>query len=245
MSDTQVEFSPVPRRDEVAAHIVHKCLRVQPGELVGLTGGIHQYWLLSQMSVEVRKAGAFPFLQINDDRTSLAKVNEISEEYLGDRHPALKTLSDEVDVQFYLKPQYDPRTSGQFDLSRLQKINEKRKDEVDKERTYRVLVMEWPTPPKAEVYGLTYEEFQDFFWKAFWIDLEELTSQATRLKDKLQGSKGVDPGKGNHHPVQSPRGRGEVRPGSRTTHRRQRPNRRTGNRPQSPGPSDHGQCSSR
>ena len=192
MTIPSVPFSPVPRLEEVAAHIVHHCLRIKPGELVGLNGGVHQYWLLSQMSVEVRKAGGHPVLHISDDYSSLARVNEVPEEFLGEQHEAIKNMNLHFDVQFYLHSAYDPKLSSKYDSKKMAKIYEKRQKEDDRERKSRLLVMEWPTAPKAEVYGMTLEELETLFWEAFWIDLDELTTRANKLKSKLEGAEKVE-----------------------------------------------------
>lgn len=186
------EIIEIPNLEKVGAHIVRDCLRIQPGELVKISGGIHQYRLLAQVALETRKAGGHPLLQVSDDYTSLDFINQVPDEFLGVRHQALKDLDKSVDVNFYLHSSYDPALSRKANPEKLKVIHSRYNPEDHAKRTSRMLVMEWPTPFKAAIYGMEYRELEELFWNAFWVDLEALTEKATRLKEKIQGAKDVE-----------------------------------------------------
>ncbi len=188
MPKNNIHFPQIPKINSLAFHIVRKCLRVQQKEIVRVSGGVHHYPLLQKISLEIRKVGAHPIVNIMDDLNSVSFVNDIPDEYLGEVHPALKELEDSINAELIIYPVYDPVIEKKRDIAKLQIINSKRKRRNQKAR---YIGMEWPTLPKAEIYGFSLAEFEELYWKAFWVDLDQLTENAEKIKNKLKGAQDV------------------------------------------------------
>ncbi|WP_372369392.1 aminopeptidase [Candidatus Uabimicrobium sp. HlEnr_7] len=185
-----INFPHISDIDKVAEHIVNKCLRVKPNEIVNIRGGIHQYPLLTKIQIYVHKNGGYGILDIRDDETTIALINEIDDEHIGKIPKGIRDLQDQVDVEFILYPNYSLAADRRKDLKKNALRNE-RIAQYDKERKSRALIMEWPTAPKAETYGISLEKLEKIYWSAFWADLDKLTSEAAVIKNKLQGAKKV------------------------------------------------------
>ncbi|BBM82677.1 aminopeptidase [Candidatus Uabimicrobium amorphum] len=185
-----IDFPNICELDKVAKHIVNKCLRVKENEIVNIRGGIHQYPLLAKIQVYVHKSGGYGILDIRDDETTVSLVNDVGDDYVGKIPEAVRNLQDHIDVDFILHPNYSLEVEKRKDTQK-NALRNKRIAQYDRERTSRALIMEWPTIPKAKTYGMSLEQLQEIFWRAFWVDLDKLTAEAATIKEKLQGAKKV------------------------------------------------------
>jgi len=163
--------------EQIAIKIVNKCLNVKDGEQVLISGGIHQYELLSKIALHTKIAGAHPTISVINDELYIRTMTEVDESVL---------LRDPTEHDKYIAGLYDAaiHIDSMVDQSKLQKISSEliskigTKDHILRDIKYdakrRTIAMSWPTKERADRAGLTEQEMADLFWKALTINLDEM-----------------------------------------------------------------------
>ena len=178
-----IDFRPI------ADKIVNTCLGVAPGEVVQIGGGVHNFPLVAALAAAVRRAGAFPEINVTSDDLQLETLTTVPVEYLEavPRH-RLKWLED-VDAMIVTDAVADP--------ARAMAVPEERRraaqlaaEAVHRhifERGTRWLYVPYPTPATRAGLPITFPNLWSMFWRAVDIDYERLTQEAARLAARLEG----------------------------------------------------------
>src|SRR5215210_5095519 len=73
--------APPTDLEQLAERLVKQSAAVKEGEVVWVSGGAENMELLENIAVQVRKAGAFPFISVGSDRLSKRMYTDVPEKY--------------------------------------------------------------------------------------------------------------------------------------------------------------------
>ena len=179
-----VDFRPL------ADKIVGTCLRVRPGEVVQIGGGVHNFAFVGALAAAVRRAGAFAELNVTSDDLQLETLTMVPLEYLQmvPRH-RLKWLED-VNALIVTDAVADPRRALSVPEER-RRAAEAAAEAVQRhifERGLRVLYVPYPTPAARAGLPITFPNLWTMFWRAVDVDYEAMQQEAAALAAALEGA---------------------------------------------------------
>lgn len=173
--------------EEIAEKVVNKCMIVKEGEVILVNGGIHNFELVENIAVNIKKAGAFPVVMARTDRLEQRSVNEVDMEYL-ERTPEyyIRWLED-IDGMISVDAMKDPRILATLPEEKIGAVRNGGRPVNNKfqEEKIRWTGIGYPTEEKAEMFGIDYGEFWDMFWKALNTDYDTLRNNGEKLAGKL------------------------------------------------------------
>ncbi|MCL6451731.1 MAG: aminopeptidase [Acetobacteraceae bacterium] len=179
--------------DSIARRIVRTCMRVRPGEVIMLSGGVHNFELVEDLAVNIRRAGAFPVITVTSDRLTHRLVSELDVNTLREVPSYLLRWLDEVNGIIDVDGSRDPRCLQDLPEDRvsacragLEAIHRKRA-----ERSIRWLWIGYPTREKAQLYGIDFEKLHDGFWRALDVDYEAMAAAGSALVEAIGTGRAV------------------------------------------------------
>ncbi|MBO8141589.1 MAG: aminopeptidase [Firmicutes bacterium] len=182
---------PEPDFRSIAEKIVRTCLRIRPGQVVQVGGGIHAFGFLSAVAAAVRRAGGFAELSVTSDDLQLETLETVPIEYL-QQVPAyrLKWLED-VHAMIVTDWTEDPRRAERVCLNRRLAAQaaveavQRRLAESDVRWAY----VGYPTRAAAEELGIPFCRWWTAFWRAVDADYEAMASRAAAVVRRLEESR--------------------------------------------------------
>ncbi len=154
-----------------------------------VNGGLHNFELVENITVNIRKEGAFPVTMVNTDRLQKRTVEEVDTEHLKKTPEYYLRWLEDIDGMISIDSQVDPRLLAQLPEDKVgaarmggREINTK-----FQERKIRWTGIGYPTEEKAEMFGIDFREFWDMLWRALNTDYNELKSRGDRLAEQLRG----------------------------------------------------------
>ncbi len=183
----------MPDYREVARILVERQLRIQAGECVRLSGGIHTLPFLEEIAVKVRQKGAFPMLSMTWESLGRRLVNEIPDLYLERTAKHSVPMEELTDCRISLPPLPDPRASARLDPKKLRCLSRAGEPVHDASvrKGYRRIGIGFPTREEAEIYDLPFEEYHHRFWSAVEADLSRIAGLCEKLRARLAGAEEV------------------------------------------------------
>src|SRR5690625_54718 len=92
------ELSAPNRWSAIADKIVTECLRIAPGEVVQLGGGVHNFNFVGALAAAVRRLGAYAELNVTSDDLQLETLLTVPEEHLRSVPPHRLRWLEDVDA---------------------------------------------------------------------------------------------------------------------------------------------------
>lgn len=179
--------------DRVADVIVKVCARVQEGEVVQLGGGVHAFPLLQALALAVRRAGAFPELNVTSQELLVRTVTETPLEYLArpPRHRVgwIQDIDAVIATDSLLDPGFSPALSKERQAA-LAAGWDPLQDAVAR-GDVRSVYVPFPTAHLAAKYGLACSQLQQTLWASLDIDYGALSRKGQQLARLLQGAREV------------------------------------------------------
>ncbi|MEF8873461.1 MAG: aminopeptidase [Candidatus Thermoplasmatota archaeon] len=174
--------------EEIADKIVNKCMRVEEDEVIMVSGGIHNFELVEDIAVNIKKNGAFPVTRASTERLTRKMTEEVDKDILEKTPEHMIGWLDDVDGRIGLDYQKDPRVLQQLPEEKIGAQRKARKPIQDKvnEEKIRWTGIGYPTEEKAEMYGIDYEEFWNMFWKAINVDYDDMRKRGKKLAEPLE-----------------------------------------------------------
>ena len=174
--------------EEVAEKVVNKCMDVKEDEVILVRGGTHNFEFVENIAVNIRKNGAFPVVMAETDRLSKRIIEETDIEHLEKTPSYYLNWLEDIDGIIGIDSQKDPRSLSQLPED---KIGAARRGNRDVNTKFQQEKVRWtgigyPTKEKAEMYGISYEEFWNMFWKALNTDYDELKLKGNKLAEKVR-----------------------------------------------------------
>ncbi len=174
--------------NEVSEKIVEKCMGVKEDEVIMLKGGIHNFELVENMAVDIRKKGAFPVVSADTDRMNKRTIEEVDINYLEKTREYYLRWLDDVDGVISLDSRKDPRIFSELPEDKIgatRRANRPIRDKFNEEKI-RWTGMGYPTEEKAKMYGIEYGKFWNMFWKAIDTDYDRIRDDGEQLAEVLR-----------------------------------------------------------
>lgn len=167
----------------VAEKIVHSCARVQPGEVVQLGGGIHNFDLLAALAVAVRRMGAFPELNVTSDELQWEMMTTVPVEHLRTVPPHRLRWLEDVDVMIVTDALADPSRAADVPEDRRRAAHAAA--QVVERRIFeqgmRWVYVGYPTPASLKGLAVPFDQVWDMFWRAVDVDYDQLAAEAAAV----------------------------------------------------------------
>ncbi len=180
--------------DAIAAKIVHECMRVRRGEVILVHGGPHHFEFIEDLAVHVRRAGAFSVVRINSARLERRILTEADLADLQQTPVHWINWLDELDGFIYVEDIADPRLLMDLDETKvgaLRAAGEPFRRERDR-RNKRWTFIGYPTPERAALYGLPFDEYHDMLWRAIDVDYAAIARRGRALERIVSGAQRVE-----------------------------------------------------
>jgi len=172
---------------EIAQVLVKRQLRINPGEVVQINGGLHNLDFVEEIAVAVRKQGGFPMLNIAWETLSLRLTNDVDDEYLKIPPEHLARIEAMVDCTISVTAYKDPACFRDIDRSKSMLKTEACKivQEASVKKNSRRIGIGFPTPEQAKNYNVDFEAYSELFWGAATADLDKIYDLCQQIKERL------------------------------------------------------------
>jgi aminopeptidase len=190
------------RLDKLADVLVNYSVKVQPGQLVRIAGDQVGSNLLEAIYEAVLKAGAHPVLRMSSEACSDIFMQEAREEQLKYDDPLAMKEAEEIDVSISLWAEVNTKSSTRVDPKRSGLVSAARKPvfEVFMQRAAAaefpdqypgVKPLKWvgtlfPTQANAQDAERSLREYEDFVFKAGYLDHEDPAAQWMKIREQQQ-----------------------------------------------------------
>jgi aminopeptidase len=191
VDDVKPAAKPAPTDlEQLAERLVRQSAAVKEGEVVWVSGGAESMELLENIAVQVRKAGAFPFITVGSDRLAKRLYTDVPEKYDSQTDQLDLKLAEVVNVTIAVDRNTAEGLFADADPKRLAaraKANEGLQDAYIKHNVRAVEVgnglypQEWLAPR----YGMTPEELAKTFWGGVNIDYTDLQARGAQVSAAL------------------------------------------------------------
>lgn len=176
--------------EQAAERIVTQTAAVKEGEFVVITGQVHDAELMENLAVQVRKVGGFPLIAYDSDRLSKRLLFDVPDKYDAQTNTAALKLAELIDVRIDLGNGMTQDLFAGADPKRLAtrgKAGEAIGNAFMKNgvRTVDIGNNLYPTPWRAERYGLAEDVLARTFWNGINVDYSQLQARADQVKAAL------------------------------------------------------------
>lgn len=163
---------------------------VKEGEIVLVSGQAHSAQLLEDIAVAVRSAGAFPVVTYDSDRLSKRMFFDVPARWDSQPDSAGLKLAGMVDATISIS---DGRSESLFEGADAKRLAERgrRGEEVAKAflarkvRSVEVGNGFYPTPWRAQRYGMSEEALAQTFWESVAVDPAAMQARAAQVSAAL------------------------------------------------------------
>lgn len=182
--------APATDLEQLAERLVTQSAAVKEGEVVWISGRSHDAELMENIAVHVRKLGGFPIVAYSSDRLAKRMFFDVPAKYDSQPDALGKAMAELIDVNISLGNGLtqdlfegaDPaRTAarGKADEATMQAFMKNRV------RTVEVGNDLYPTPWRAERYGLDQAALAKTFWEGVNLDYSDLQARGEQVKAAL------------------------------------------------------------
>src|SRR5690606_30792204 len=162
----------------IADKIVNTCMNIRPGEVVQLGGGVHNFSLLAALAAAVRRAGAFPELNVTSDELQMELMTTVPIEHLRTVPPHRLRRRADVEAMIVADSVAEPYRAADVAAEAVErKIFE---------RGVRWAYVAWPTPATTKNLLVSFEELWNMYWRAVDIEYSRLAADAALAAARLQ-----------------------------------------------------------
>jgi aminopeptidase len=183
------------QQSEIAQKVVTVSVKVNPGEVVVVSGGNHALPLMEAVSIEASKVGGrvAPIL-VTTDRVQRFDAADLSEQYLGQASPMIEWLKT-IDVWISTPDTEDPKAvlNGVPDtrLAKASRSNEAFRSALNHSKV-RELFIAVPTKTDADLVQVNWNAYQEMMWNAINADYSQIADKGNQLKKILENAKTVN-----------------------------------------------------
>lgn len=176
--------------DQLAERLVTQSAGVREGETVLITGRPHDAELLENLAVQVRRVGAFPLVTYSSDRLARRLFFDVPARYDSQSDTLGLALADVVDVVISLGNVTEEGLFEGADPARMA-ARAKADEPVmqaflrNNVRTVEVGNNLYPTPWRAERYGMDEQALARTFWSGLNLDYTDLQARGAQVREAL------------------------------------------------------------
>ncbi|MCY4539890.1 MAG: aminopeptidase [Chloroflexi bacterium] len=184
MSDT--------RRRKLARLLVEYSTQVQPGDWVGILGDFGSLPILRDIYESVIDAGGFPSLIVEDDQMQRYLLRNANDDQMQWIDPRMQLYVDEADVYIRAMAPENTRAMTDIDAQRLQ-MQRAAQSDILQTRLQRAATgkFRWvgtlfPTQALAQEANMSFEEYEDFVYRACFCDHKDPAGEWRKLSAMQQ-----------------------------------------------------------
>lgn len=186
------ELSTPHRWSVIADKIVTECLRIAPGEVVQLGGGVHNFDFVGALAAAVRRLGAYAELNVTSDDLQLETLLTVPEEHLRTVPPHRLRWLEDVDAMIVTDSISNPGRAET--VPRERRIAAHAAAEVVERRLFeqgmRWAYVGYPTPANVVGLPVPFARLEPLFWGAVDVDYGAMGRTGAALAHRLeQGAK--------------------------------------------------------
>jgi leucyl aminopeptidase (aminopeptidase T) len=179
--------------DAVATNVVTSAASVREGDLVLISGAARDQRLLEDLAVQVRRQGAFPFVELNSDRMARRLVVDVPEQYDTQAPELGMKLVEMFDVMISVDSNDDPALMSDVPPARLAARAQAAAplNERAMERGIRSVNLGndiYPSDANAEQFGMDRQALGRMFWDAVAVPPTDLAARGERVKQVLSSA---------------------------------------------------------
>ena len=184
---------PDPRLERLADVVVDYSAAVKPGDLVVLEATPLAAPLVRETYRRILAAGGHPEVRMAVDGVAEALLDEGNEAQLGWVSPARVEQIERADVRIVFESEYNTRSLSDADPAKQAIVQRARKRLGDRlfERyasgELRWLVTLWPTQAAAQEAGMSLAEYEDFVFRAGFLDRDDPAGAWRDFGERLDG----------------------------------------------------------
>jgi len=189
---TDAATKPAPTDfDQLAERLVTNAA-VKEGDVVMITGRVHDAELMEDIAVAARKVGAFPMISYSSDRLAKRMFFDVPEKWDSQVDTLDTEMADVVDVIISLGNGTSENLFEGADPKRMAargKANEGIGQLYQRKgvRNLEVGNNLYPTPWRAQRYGISEDELSKLFWGGVNLDYADLVKRGAEVKGALAG----------------------------------------------------------
>jgi aminopeptidase len=182
------------RRFQALAPRLVQSAKIQPGDLVTISGGPAMVPEMEALGVQVEKAGGRAILLLDSPRLTRSFYAEVPEEYIKKQPTSFEKFSAEnVDVAFILPTGEDFAAMRRVDRrakvdQALADLNASTLSDRNKGTT-RTLFIGVPTPSDTASIQMDYRPYEAMTWKAIEADYSAMRAKGEAMKGILEKAK--------------------------------------------------------
>ena len=188
----QPATTPPTDFEQLANRVVTQNAGIKEGEVVLITGQAHDAELMEDLAVNVRKVGAFPIVLHDSDRMDKRLFFDVPAQYDSQTDKAGLLLASNADAVITLS---DGTTENLFDgadpvrMAARGKAGEAVSQAALKRRVRTIEIGNnlYPTPWRAQRYGMTEPDLAKTFWDGVNLDYAALQTHGEQVKAALAG----------------------------------------------------------
>ena len=176
--------------EQLAQRLVTQSAAVKEGEVVFISGRPQDAELMENIAVHVRKAGGFPLITYSSDRLAKRLFFDVPEQYDSQADALGMKLAELVDVNISLGNGMNENLFEGADPKRMAargKADEPISQAFLKNNVRNIEIGNnlYPTPWRAERYGMAEDELAQAFWNGVNLDYAELQTRGEQVKAAL------------------------------------------------------------
>lgn len=180
--------------EQLAQRLVTQSAAVQEGEVVMISGRPHDAELMENIAVHVRKAGGFPMITYSSDRLAKRMFFDVPEQYDSQADALGMKLAEVVDVSINIGNAMSENLFEGADPKRMAargKADEPVTQAFMKNNVRNIELGNnlYPTPWRAERYGMSEDQLATTFWNGVNLDYSELQTRGEQVKAALAAGK--------------------------------------------------------
>lgn len=193
-----------PRIKKLADLLVHYSVEVQPEDWVWISGHIIAEPLVNEVLRAVLEAGGRPTVRLSSDDLDETNLLYATEDQLTWIDPTTKTLYEEVDCLISLRATENTRSLTGIDPKKQQTRRKARRGLTETylkraaEKDLNWVLTQYPCPAYAQEADMSLSDYEDFVYKATFVDQEdpikawkEVHKKQQKVVDWLEGKKDV------------------------------------------------------
>ena len=182
--------------EQLAERLVMQSAAVKEGELVLISGGVHDMELLENIAVHVRKQGAFPLIDVGSDRLAKRMFFDVPEKYDTQQNALGMKIAENFNVAINVDSNLTEGLFADADPKRRAaraKAGEPVAEAFVKRSVRSVSVGNdlYPTAWRAKRYGMNEDELSKTFWEGVNVDYASLATRAEQIRTLVAAGKEV------------------------------------------------------
>jgi leucyl aminopeptidase (aminopeptidase T) len=176
--------------EQLASRLVTQSAAVKEGEVVLISGRSQDAELIEDLAVNVRKVGAFPLVLYTSDRLAKRLFFDVPDKYDSQPDAVDMALVKLADVNIALNNGTSENLFEGADPKRMAARNKAGEAVGQEALKNNVRLVEvgnnlYPTPWRAERYGMSQDELASTFWNGVNVDYSELQTRGEQVKAAL------------------------------------------------------------